>query len=266
MAITINGNSSALIAAKMLEKANTGLSESIERMATGRQLNSAADDASGMIIADSLKSQSLAAGQEIRNASDNVSITQTADGAMGGITDVLQNIRTQALNAASGANSPNSLSAIQSDIQGSLDTIDDIAGNTSYNGQNLLDGTYNTNTLSIGSLATSNLGSPENGFLRDIDISTPEGAQQAIEIVDSAIEQVAQNRSTVGAAQNQYTSDISNMPTAQINMMASEYEIRDADIAEESMIYSQMKLLEGVATYTLNQSNSSNEALVNLLG
>lgn len=266
MELTINSNPTALIAAKMLDKANAGLTESIERMATGRQLNSAADDVSGMIIADSLKSQSLGAGQEIRNASDNLSITQTADGAMGGITDVLQNIRTQALDAASGTHSQDSLSAIQSDIQGSLDTIDDIAGNTSYNGQNLLDGTYNTNTLSMGSLATSNLGSPEQGFLSDIDIRTQEGAQKAIEIVDSAIEQVAQNRSTTGAAQNQYASNISNMSTTRINMMASESEIRDADLAEESMILNQMKMLQGVATYSLNQSNNANDSLVSLLG
>ena len=267
MALTItNQNTTALIAARMLDKANTELTDSLERMATGQKINSAADDASGMIIADSLKSHSLAEGQEIRNANDNVSITQTADGALGQINNLLQNIRTQAVEAANGTNSRESLSAIQSDIEGSLDTIDDIAGMTSYNGQNLLDGTYNTSGLSIASANTSTLGSRETGFLSNIDISTTEGAQQAIETVDLALEQIAQNRSSVGSAQNQYTSDINNLSTSRINLMASESNIRDTDIAEESIILNQMKLLEGAATYALNQSNNSRENLVSLLG
>lgn len=265
MSLTINQNPTALIAAKMLEKANTGLTDSIERMATGHKINSAADDASGMTLADSLRSQSLAAGQEIQNASDNISITQTADGALGQITGLLQDIRTQAVDAAGGSHSQESLSALQSDITGSLDAIDDIAGTTSFNGQNLLDGTYNTSGLSISSAYTSTLGSQETGFLSDLDISTPEGAQQAIETVDLALEQIGQNRSSVGASQNQYTSDINNLATTQINLMASESEIRDADLAEESILLNQMKLLQGAATYSLDQANNSRETLLNLL-
>lgn len=266
MTLTINQNTTSLIAAKMLEKANSDLTDSLERMATGQKINSAADDASGLTIAGSLKSQSLSTGQEIQNASDNVSITQTADSALGQITDRLQDIKTQAVDAAGGSHSQDSLSAIQSDIEDSLGAIDDIAGTTSYNGQNLLDGTYNTNTLSISSAATSNLGSQETGLLSGLDITTTEGAQQAIETVDLALEQIAQNRSSVGAGQSQYTSDLGNMSTTQINLMASESEIKDADFAEESIILNQMKQLEGAATYALNQSNDSRDALVGLLG
>jgi len=266
MALTINQNTTSLIAAKMLEKANTELTDSLERIATGRKINSAADNASGMTIAGRLKSQALAAGQEIRNAGDNVAITQTADGALGQITGLLHDIRTQAVDAADGSHSQESLSAIQSDIRNSLDAIDNIAGTTSYNGQSLLDGSYNTSGLSISSAAASALGSRDTGFLSDIDITTAEGARQAIETVDLALDQIARNRSSVGAAQNRYTTDISNLATTRINLMASESEIRDADIAEESIILNQMKLLQGAATYALNQSNDSRDSLVSLLG
>lgn len=266
MALTINQNPTALIAAKMLEKANTGLNDSIERMATGQKINSAADNASGMTIADSLKSQSLAAGQEIQNANDNVSIAQTADGALGQITDLLQDIRIQAVDAAGGSHSQESLAAIQSDIKGSVDTIDDIAGTTSYNGQSPLDGTYNKSGLSIASADASTLGSEETGFLSNIDITSTEGAQQTIATVDLALDQIAQNRFSVGAGENQYFSEIRNLSTTQINLMASESEIRDADITEESILLNQMKLLEGAATYALNQSNASRDTLVDLLG
>ena len=101
--------------------------------------------------------------------------------------------------------------------------------------------------------------------MSNINISTTEGAQQAIETVDLALEQIAQHRSSVGSAQNQYTSHINNLSTSQINLMACESNIRDTDIAEESIILNQMKLLEGAATYALNQSNNSRENLVSLL-
>lgn len=266
MSLTINQNTTALLAARMLEKADTDLTDSIERMATGQKINSAADDPAGMTIANSLKSQSLSVGQQIQNASDNISITQTADQSLGQVTDLLQDIRTQAVDAAGGTHSQDSLSAIQSDIEGSMDTINNIAGTTSYNGQNLLDGTYNKDSLSISSAQTSTLGSQETGFLSDIDITSQEGAQQAIETLDSAMEQIAQNRSSVGASENQYTSQISNLSTTQINLMASESEIKDADMAEESIILNQMQLLEGASTYALAQSNASRDTLVNLLG
>ncbi|NDY72897.1 hypothetical protein DO021_15745 [Desulfobacter hydrogenophilus] len=266
MTLTINQNPTALIAASMLEKTNTGLTNSLERIATGQKINSAADDAAGMTIANSLRNQSLAAGQEIQNLNDNVSIAQISDGGLGQITDLLQNIRTQAVDAAGGSHSQESLSAIQSDIQGSLDAIDDIVDTTSYNGQNLLNGTYNSRGLSISSGYTSALGSQETGFLSDIDITTPEGAQKALETVDLALDQIGQSRSTVGAGTNQYTSAINNLSTTQINQMASESEIRDLDIAEESIILNQMKLLMDTNIYALNQSNDSQNKLANLLG
>lgn len=266
MALTINQNSTALIAAKMLERNNTGLTNSLERIATGQKINSAADNAAGMTIADSLRSQSLAAGQEMQNLNDKVSLAQTADGALGRITDMLQGIRTKAIDAAGGGNSQSSLTAIQSDIEGTLKAIDDIAGTTSYNGQNLLDGSFSSSGLSISSAATSTLGSQESGWLSDIDITTAEGAQKALETVDLALGQIAENRSSVGAGTNQYTSEINNMATTQINLMASESEIRDVDIAEESIVLNQMKLLREANIYALNQSNDSQNRLTNLLG
>ena len=266
MGLTINQNATALIAAKMLERNNTGLTNSLERMATGRKINSAADNAAGLTIADGLRSQSLGAGQKIQDLTNKVSLAQTADGALGRITDMLQGIRTKAIDAAGGSNSTASLTAIQSDIEGALKSIDDVAATTSYNGINLLDGSYSSSGLSISSAATSSLGSQESGWLSDIDISTAEGAQKAIETIDLALGQIAENRSSVGAGTNQYTSDINNLATTQINLMASESEIRDVDIAEESIILNQMKLLREANVYALNQSNDSQDRLANLLG
>lgn len=265
MTLSIRNNSSASLAAKMLETTNTGLTNSLGRIATGRKINSAADDAAGMTITDGVRSQYLAAGQEIQNLNDNVSITQMADGALGQITDLLQNIRTQVVDAADGSQSQESLTAIQSDIQASMDAINDIVDTTSYNGQNLLDGIYSKNGLSISSANTSALGSQEKGFLSDIDITTQEGAQKALETVDLALDQIGQNRSSVGAAQNRYTSNINNLTTTRINQMASESEIRDVDIAEESMNLNRMKLLSNANIYALNQANGAQNKLADLL-
>ncbi len=266
MSLRINQNTTALIAARQAGNADNAMAKSLARIATGRKINSAADDASAMVIADKLKSQSLAAGQQIRNASDNISIAQTADGALGQISDILQDIRTKSLDAANGLHSADSLSAIQSDINASLDAIKDIVDTTSFNGQTLLDGTFNTDSLSIGSVDPSQLGSTETGFLSGIDITSTEGAQQAIEALDLALSQVNQVRSNVGSSQNQYTSDINTLSTTRINLMAAESQIRDTDLAEESIVLNQMKLLARTSTYAMAQANKTQEKLIDLIG
>jgi len=265
MAIRINNNT-ALIAAQRAGKANAAMTQSLERIATGRKINSASDDAASMTIADSLKSRALAAGQEIRNAGDSISIAQIADGALGQMSDILQDIRIKTLDAANGTYSPDSRAAIQADINGSLESLKGIVDSTSYNGQTLLDGTFNNATLSIGSVDPSKLGSDESGSLSEIDVTTAEGAQKAIESVDQAMEQLNQTRSDVGASQNQYVSDINVLSTTRVNLLAAQSQIRDTDLAEESILLNKMKLLEKAGIYAQAQANSSKKNIVDLLG
>ena len=266
MALTINNNTSALIATRQAGKANGAMTHSLERIATGKRINRASDDAASMTIADSLRSRALAAGQEIRNSGDNISIAQTADGALGQMSKIIQDIRIKTIEAANTTNSPDSRTAIQSEINGALDALKGILDTTSYNGQTLLDGTFDTVGLSIGSVAPSKLGSNDSGFLTDIDVTTLEGAQKAVDSLDQALDQVNQVRSDLGASQNQSASNISTLSTTRVNLMAAQSQLRDTDLAEESIILNQMKLLEKAGTYALAQANSSKDNLIDLMG
>lgn len=266
MTLRIPSNTSSLISLGQAGKANQTLANSLERIATGKQINSASDDSSSLTIANQLKSQSLAAEQGIENANVSIAIAQTADGALGQMSDILQDIQTKTIAAANGSQSPDSLAAIQSDISGSLDALKDIASTTSYNGLSLLDGSFNTDRLSIGSVDPSQLGSGETGSLSGIDVTTAEGAQNALNTVTQALEQVALVRSDVGSSQNQALSEVDTLSTSRINLISAESQIRDTDLAEESIILNQAKLLRQASTYALNQANKTQANIVDLMG
>jgi len=112
----------------------------------------------------------------------------------------------------------------------------------------------------------SKLGSDESGSLSEIDVTTAEGAQKAIESVDQAMEQLNQTRSDVGASQNQYVSDINVLSTTRVNLLAAQSQIRDTDLAEESILLNKMKLLEKAGLYAQAQANSSKKNIVDLMG
>ncbi len=276
MSFSINTNSLGLWAGYKLQESHQALSTSIEKISTGRRINKAADDASGMVIADSLGAQARGMGQAIRNASDAISMGQIADGALDESSNIIKIIRTKAIQAANDSQSPQSRQAIQADINNLLEQLDMTAKNTSYNGQKLLSGEFTdksfqvgananeTISLSIGSAEANQLGDDESGRLSDIDVTTSEGAQTAIQIADAALSDVNNIRSEIGSKQNQLASTINNLATAQINVLSAESTIRDVDFAEESMILSKMKNLAKVRSFAAAQANAKGENLMKL--
>lgn len=258
-------------------RAHQGLANSLERISTGRQINKAADDASGMSIASSLNSRALAMGQGIKNATDGISIAQIADNALGGMTDILQSIRTNVLAAASGSQSQESRNAIQAEIAGSIQALDDIAQSTTYNGQNLLDGTFSNKSFMVGEqtvigmtipgVGSQVLGSGEGNTLATLDVTTEEGASSALSTVDQALDQVVQARSSLGSTQNQFSSSINNLAVSRISMASSRSQIMDVDLAEESMVLNQMKVLEKASLFALSQAGQvKKNSIASLLG
>lgn len=272
----INSNISGMNAAKSLLEGQRSLQESLAKIASGRRINKAADDASGMVIADSLQSQARGMGQAIRNASDAVSMAQIADGALSESVNIVQTIRDKALQAANDSQSLQSRQAIQGDIDQLLGQLGRIAQTTTYNGQALLSGTFTnksfqvganpgeTVSLSIDSAAPEQLGTPEGGRLSDIDVTTFEGAQAAIGIADEALAALDSTRSEIGSMQNQLESTIQNLSSTQVNVYASESAIRDTDLAEESMYLSRLKLLNRARAYAQAQANAKNENVLGL--
>jgi flagellin len=279
MALSIN-NTTGLFAYNQLTKITKDLSSSLQKISSGRRINKAADDASGMTIANSLESQERSYGQAIRNANDAVSIVQVADGAMNEASNILMNIRTKAIQAAQDGQSLESRQAIQADIDRSLESLDQIAKTTSFNGQKLLSGNFSNKSfqvggspnetidISIGSVETSKLGGTgADQGLADIDVTSQEGAQNAIAVADSALQAINQERSNLGSTQNQLASNIENLSATRVNIASAESAIADVDIAEESMTLSKMKLLFKARAFASAQANKINKGnILNLLG
>ncbi len=158
MALRINTNIAAMTAHKNMIKNDNGLSASLEKLSSGLRINKAADDASGMAIADALKSQSLGLGQAIRNANDGISMVQTADGALDESINIVNTIKTKAIQAAQDGQTTDSRKAIQSDINKLLEELDIIAKTTAFNGQKLLSGNFTNKAFQIGAYSQETVG------------------------------------------------------------------------------------------------------------
>ncbi|MCF6200746.1 MAG: flagellin B [Hydrogenimonas sp.] len=150
MGFRINTNIGAMNAHRNSLMTNNELNKSLERLSSGLRINKAADDASGMAIADSLRSQAQGLGQAIRNANDGIGVVQTADGALDEYINIINTVRTKAIQAASDGQNADSRAAIQRDITRLLEEADNIAKTTSFNGLKLLDGSYTNKHFQIG--------------------------------------------------------------------------------------------------------------------
>ncbi len=194
MTLRINTNVAALNAHKSMTKNDRLMGESIERLSTGLRINKAADDASGMAIADSLKAQALGIGQAIRNANDGISMVQTADGALQESINIINTIKTKAIQAASDGQTTATRRAIQNDIDKLLIELDAIAKTTSFNGQKLLSGAFTDKKIQIGAFAneTANIsiGSSEANKVghisqADLSLTSDAGGETQLTITSS---------------------------------------------------------------------------------
>ncbi|MBU0729514.1 MAG: flagellin [Proteobacteria bacterium] len=275
MTMKINSNTSALFSFNRLQENYQAFTKSLERLSSGRRINQAADDSSGMSIANALESQKRGFGQAVRNATDAISIVQTADGALGEMSNILQEMRVKALQASSDSQSVDSRRALQAGINRSVSTLNDISRNTSYNGQILLSGQFTdknfqvgatsgeTISVSIGSVTPDQLG---GGNLSELNVTTFEGAQDAITAIDEALSQLNSERSGLGSTQNQLRSSISNLSNSFVNAAAAESTIADVDFADESATFSNFRLLLKANIFALSQANKVKESSVmNLL-
>jgi len=150
MGFRINTNIAAMDAHRNSTNTNNNLDKSLQRLSSGLRINTAADDASGLTIANQLRSQSSGLGQAISNANDGIGVMQTADGALDEYENILNTVRTKSIQAASDGQNADSRAAIQNDIDKLLEEANNIATTTSFNGQNLLDGTYTDKSFHIG--------------------------------------------------------------------------------------------------------------------
>ncbi|HIC44411.1 MAG TPA: flagellin, partial [Sulfurimonas sp.] len=149
----INTNVGAMNAHRNATMNNVGLDKSLKALSSGLRINSASDDAAGLSIANQLGAQANGLGQAISNANDGMAVMQTADGALEEYTNILNTVRTKAIQASSDSQNDDSRAAIQQDISKLLEAAQNISENTSFNGQKLLDGTFSGKSFHVGAYA-----------------------------------------------------------------------------------------------------------------
>lgn len=150
LAITVNTNVAALVAQRHLTSATDMLNQSMERLSSGKRINSAKDDAAGLQISNRLQSQMRGLDVAVRNANDGISIMQTAEGAMNEVTNIMQRMRDLSLQSANGSNSQAERTALQEEVTALNDELNRIAETTSFGGRKLLNGTFGKSSFQIG--------------------------------------------------------------------------------------------------------------------
>jgi len=158
MGFRINTNIAAMNAHRNSTNTNLSLDKSLQSLSSGLRINTAADDASGLAIANSLKAQSTGLGQAINNANDGIGVMQTADGALEEYQNIINTVRTKSIQSASDGQNSDSRAAIQRDITKLLEEADNIASTTSFNGLKLLEGSYTDKNFQIGAYANETVG------------------------------------------------------------------------------------------------------------
>ncbi|WP_300457560.1 flagellin [Desulfobacula sp.] len=249
MSFSIHTNTLSQSAGNAFRTFSYGFDSSLEKISSGKAINRASDDASGLVIADNLNSAANSMGQLSRNAVDNISMIQIKEAALGQATQIIQSIGEKTVQAASDAQTAETRKAIQADVTGSLGALNDLYQNTRYNGTSLLSDV------------------PGLAALSDIDLSSVAGAEAAQEAVDSALDTVSASRSALGSSQNQLEREISNLKAQEIAARSSESQIRDVDIAEEVMNLNRLDLLKQTSAFAQKQAGNLNtQRIAALLG
>lgn len=267
----IGTNIAALRSQNGINKATMNLNTAMERLSTGKRINSAKDDAAGLAIASRMTSQVRGLSAAMRNANDGISLAQTAEGAMGEVGNMLQRVRELAVQSANGTNSTSDRTAIQAEVTQLLGQINDIANTTTFNGTKLVDGTAtslaiqtginagDSVTLSIASMKTADLG------VGAITLATQAGASAALTLIDTAIDTVNSSRAGLGAVQNRFEATVSNLTSTVTNLTEARSRIEDADFSAETTQLAKAQILNQASTAMLAQANQSQQGVLSLI-
>jgi flagellin len=278
MALSVNTNVAALNTYRSLSTTQGEQSKSLEKLSSGFRINRAADDAAGLAISEGMRSQMGGIKVGTRNAQDGISVVQTAEGALNETTSILQRMRDLTVQGGNLGSLTNDASKnIQEEITKLTSTLDDIAKNTKFNGQALLDGSYSNKsfqvganttdkvTISIGATTASAL-KVTSGDLAQLGTATAASAVDAnLDKIDAAISSVSTERAKLGATQNQLDHVINNNNVALENVTASESRIRDTDMASEMVNFTRTQILSQAGTAMLAQAKSIPQGVLSLL-
>ncbi|MGH1360171.1 MAG: flagellin [Burkholderiaceae bacterium] len=275
MAQTINTNVMSLNSQRNLNQTNNLMATSIQRLSTGLRVNSAKDDAAGLAIAERMSSQIRGMNVAMRNANDGISLAQTAEGALGKVSDMAQRMRELAVQSANVTNDATDRAALDLEFQELGAEITRTIAGTEFNGLNITAGDAGDLVFQIGSGTTANDTitvttkdmSAEAG-ITDVtggNITTVDDSTTAMDNIDSLLTLVNTERATYGATQNRFEAVVSTLEIASENQSAARGRIMDADFASETANMTRAQVLQQAGTAMLSQANSAPQNVLSLL-
>jgi flagellin len=284
MGLRIQNNIEAINTHRQLTATSNQASKSMEKLSSGYRINRAADDAAGLAISEKMRGQIGGLAQAQRNAQDGISLVQTAEGALGEVHSMLQRVRDLSTQFKNGTLSSDDKDAIAAEVFQIASEVKDIAEDTKFNGNVLLEGaTFSfqvgandseTITTSAATLSGA-IGTAGTGGLVELTGLSSAGAAKAaldaggslsgLSTIDNAIKNVSTVRANFGAVQNRLEHRLNNLATYQENLTASESRIRDVDMASEMTKFTKLNILQQAGTSMLAQANQAPQGVLSLL-
>ena len=283
----INHNMSAINANRVLKFKNLDVNKNMERLSSGLRINKAGDDASGLAVSEKMRTQISGLKQATRNAEDGISFLQATEGYLEETTTILQRIRELSIQASNGIYTAEDRMQIQVEVSQLVDEVDRIASHAQFNQLNMLTGRFANSDLGgtptasmwfhiganmnqrkqvfIGTMTAKGLGVKNPSTNNILSLSSPEGANQAIGLIDQALKKVNKQRADLGAYQNRLEKVTKGLSVAYENIQAAESRIRDVDMAAEMVEFAKNQILTQSSIAMLAQANTKPTSVLKLL-
>jgi flagellin len=283
---TINTNLNSLNAQKNLSMSQSALATSMQRLSSGLRVNSAADDAAGLSIAERMHAQVSGMAVASRNANDAISLSQTAEGALGSVGNLFQRMRELAVQSANSTNSVSDRASLNQEFVQLAQEATRTMGGTQFNGQSILSTTADSvfqiganNATDIDRITVTAFAWSSNAGISavlgtavitgadvpTVQITDTATAQSAIALLDTAIDSVNTQRANYGAVQNRFSNVVSNLQSASENQSAARSRIMDADYAVETSNLSRANILQQAGNAMVAQANQLPQQVLSLL-
>ena len=271
----INTNISAIRAANASNSAAKMLGTAMERLSTGKRLNSAKDDAAGMAIATSMTAQVKGMSQAIRNSNDGIALAQTAEGSLSEVTNMLQRVRELAVQSSSGTyQDATDRTYMQAEVDQLTAQIGQVITNSKFNGVAMFDGTTASVTVQTGANAADTVAltmanlttlAASGGAAGSYNISTAATASTALASLDTELDTISSARASLGAGQNRLESVVNNLTNTVTNLSDARSRIEDADYSAETTAMAKAQILSQASTAMIAQANQSQQNVLSLL-
>ena len=269
----INTNIMSLNSQRNLNQSASAMATAVQRLSSGLRVNSAKDDAAGLAIAERMSAQVRGMNVAIRNANDAISLSQVAEGALGTVGNMLQRMRELAVQSANATNGAGDRSNLDAEFQQLGSEITRVLQNTKFNGLAIIGANAGTSTFQVGANSTDTIAVTTTRLdnnanvtaVTSTNVTTAALATAAIDLVDTALTTINNERALYGATQNRFESVISGLQINVENQQAARSRIVDADYSSETAALTRAQILQQAGVAMLAQANASPQSVLSLL-